>query len=354
MVLLNPAAGQKPENVLIVANRASPVSKAIAEYYARKRGIPSANVCYLDTPPTEHIAREVFNRDIAAPLAKFLARNRLTEQILYIATTLGVPLGILGGQGQTADAAAVDSELTMLYTDLRGKPHAAAGPIQNPFYARRDAKFEHPAFPIYLVTRLAGYDFADVRGLIDRSLLAVNRGKVVLDQRSLWEEGGDDWLHEAAIRLPQARVVLDESPNVLLDQAEVIGYASWGSNDKNRTQRLLHFQWLPGAIMTEYVSTNGRTFERPPDAWTISTWKEQDKLRWWKGSPQSLTADYIHEGATGASGHVYEPYLKYCPRPELLFPAYLKGRTLAESYYLSIPALSWMNIVVGDPLCRLR
>ncbi len=72
------------------------------------------------------------------------------------------------------------------------------------------------------------------------------------------------------------------------------------------------------------------------------------------GSPQSLTADYIHEGATGASGHVVEPYLHACPRPQILLPAYLGGRNLAESFYLSIPLLSWMNIVVGDPLCRLR
>ena len=70
-------------------------------------------------------------------------------------------------------------------------------------------------------------------------------------------------------------------------------------------------------------------------------------------SPQTLSADYIHEGATGASGHVYEPYLTMTPRPDLLLPAYYRGRNLAESYYLSIPRLSWQNIVIGDPLCSL-
>ena len=66
-----------------------------------------------------------------------------------------------------------------------------------------------------------------------------------------------------------------------------------------------------------------------------------------------MTADYILEGATGASGHVDEPYLNMTPRPELLLPAYYSGRNLAESYYLAIPRLSWQNIVVGDPLCSL-
>jgi uncharacterized protein (TIGR03790 family) len=68
---------------------------------------------------------------------------------------------------------------------------------------------------------------------------------------------------------------------------------------------------------------------------------------------QSLAADYLQEGATGASGHVYEPYLQATPRPNYLFPAYYAGRTLAESFYLSIPWLSWQNIVLGDPLCAL-
>jgi len=139
---------------------------------------------------------------------------------------------------------------------------------------------------------------------------------------------------------------------VLTGEKDVIGYAGWGSNDPNRHQRNLGFQWLPGALVTEYVSTNGRTFRRPPPDWTISTWK--DSKGWFDGSPQTLTADYIHEGATGCSGHVYEPYLEFTPHPDQLFPAYFHGRNLAESYYLAIPGLSWQNIVVGDPLCKLR
>jgi len=66
-----------------------------------------------------------------------------------------------------------------------------------------------------------------------------------------------------------------------------------------------------------------------------------------------LTADYIHDGATAATGHVFEPYLSTCPRPNYLLPAYCSGRTLAESYYLSLPVLSWQNVMVGDPLCQL-
>jgi uncharacterized protein (TIGR03790 family) len=101
----------------------------------------------------------------------------------------------------------------------------------------------------------------------------------------------------------------------------------------------------------EYVSTDGRTFARPPDSWTTGDWKSP--LRFFAGSPQGLSADFLLEGATGVSGHVYEPYLAFTPNPELVLPAYYNGRNLAESYYLGIRGLSWQNIVVGDPLCSL-
>jgi hypothetical protein len=42
------------------------------------------------------------------------------------------------------------------------------------------------------------------------------------------------------------------------------------------------------------------------------------------------------------------------PRPDILIPAYIDGRNLAESFYLSVPAISWQNVMIGDPLCTLR
>ena len=38
-------------------------------------------------------------------------------------------------------------------------------------------------------------------------------------------------------------------------------------------------------------------------------------------------------------------------RPDILFPAYVSGFNLAESFYLAMPYLSWQTVVVGDPLC---
>jgi uncharacterized protein (TIGR03790 family) len=143
--------------------------------------------------------------------------------------------------------------------------------------------------------------------MIDRSLSARNRGMFVIDTSSPANGDGNNWLRAAALLLPAGRVVLDDTPNVLYKQRNVIGYASWGSNDGGRKQRWLGFEWLPGAIVTEFVSTNARTLKAPPPDWNLTTYT--DREHWFAGSPQTLSADYIHEGATGASGNVYEPYL---------------------------------------------
>jgi len=352
LALSLPVAALQPGDVLLIANRTSPTSRSIAEYYARQRGLAPAQILYLECTPDEEIPRDVYRRDIAAPVARYLRQKGWVEKVLVLVTTLGVPLKIRGTLGQGAEAASVDSELTLLYSELHGAPPAApAGSVPNPYYNAREA-FRHPKYPLYLVTRLAGYTFADVRAAIDRAGRARNTGVVVLDQKGMDLNDGNFWLKQAANRLPPGRVLLEDTSAVVRHARSVIGYASWGSNDDNHTMRDPGFEFLPGALVTEFVSTDGRTFFEPPAAWQTGSWKEP--LHFHGGSPQSLSADYLRQGATGVSGHVYEPFLHLTPHPEVLFPAYLQGLTLAESFWSAIPSLSWMNIVVGDPLCRLR
>ncbi len=334
-----------------MVNQPSALSRKIGEYYAERRHIPASNICRLNVSTEEEISRSDFDTQIAGPVRDYLRGHNLAEKVLYIVTTGGVPLKIRGTLGLTGEAASVDSELTLLYFDSHGRAHALPGGVPNPFFGHSNAPFRHPDFPIYLVTRLAGFDFDDVKGIIDRAQSARNQGKFVIDLKGSDNTQGNRWLLDAAQQLPRGRLVLDITRNVIYHESDVIAYASWGSNDPDRKERHLGLHWLPGAIVTEYVSTNGRTFARPPDDWNIGAWG--DPKATFAGTPQTLTADYIHDGATGASGHVYEPYLQFTPRPNLVLPAYYHGRNLAESYYLGIPDLSWMNIVVGDPLCTL-
>jgi uncharacterized protein (TIGR03790 family) len=337
---------QSGENVLVVVNRNDPTSVQIGEYYQSRRSVPAANICRIGTVADENISWQTYESEIEHPIADCLKRAGLQEKVLYIVTTLGVPLKMTDGEGgPMTENASVDSELTLLYARMKGATYPRAGPLRNPYFGERAAPFRHPAYPIYLVTRLSGWNFAEVRAMIDRALAARNRGKFVIDTRGPEENDGDNWLRTAASLLPPDRVVLENTRAVLFGMKDVIGYASWGSNDPGRQRRWMGFEWLPGAIVSDFVSTNARSLRQPPDNWTLSVP--------FVGWQQNLSADYLHEGATGASGHVYEPYLATIARPDYLFPAYYQGRNLAESYYLAMPVLSWQNVVLGDPLCSL-
>ncbi|MGH9661021.1 MAG: TIGR03790 family protein, partial [Bryobacteraceae bacterium] len=215
-----PLAAETAHQVLVVVNDAAPVSRRIGEYYVRKRGVPLANVCHIRAPVDEEISRDVYQRSVEAPISRCLQPG-----VLYIATTLGVPLKI---RDQESSSASVDSELAVLYVRRRGIRIPVAGARPNPMFGKVDVPFDQARFPIYLVTRLAGYSFDDVRGLIDRALVAVNRGKVVIDVSDGNAGGGDAWLRAAAARVPKDRLVLDDSAAVLYDQREVIAYAAWG------------------------------------------------------------------------------------------------------------------------------
>jgi uncharacterized protein (TIGR03790 family) len=338
--------------VLLVVNDNSHVSRQIGEYYARRRGIPAEHICHIKTANIEEIYRPEYVR-LAAAVGDCLQTRKLVERVYYIVTTLGEPLKVAGVGGLTGDAASVDSELTLLYPELHGSDaHPTAGALRNPYFGRTGVEFSHPEFPMYMVTRLAAFDFPAVKDMIDHGIAASNQGKFVIDLAGGGDPSGDRQLRQAAEMLPKERVLLDETSHPVYDQSDVIGYASWGSNDPHHDRRFPGFRWLPGGIATEYVSTDARTLRRPPKEWVPSNnWN--NKGLWFGGSPQALSADFVEEGATGASGHVYEPYLNFTPHPDILLPAYYRGKNLAESFYLAIPALSWQNVVLGDPLCSL-
>jgi len=354
----NGAVAQTGENVLLVVNDASSTGDTIAKRYAERRAVPGANVCRITTTLEETIERAPYVQQIENPVWRCIARERAQDRILYIVLTKGVPLRIGGTAGRTGTVSSVDSELTLLYRRRSGVPAGIAGFVPNPYFAGNApvasvAPFAHERHDIYLVTRLDGYTVQDALALIDRAAAPVRDGRFVLDERSSWSDNGNAWLRQAAERLRSAgfadRVLLDESSKVVTGESRVLGYYSWGSNDPAIRIRHFHMEFLPGALAAMFVSSDGRTFKEPPPTWTPSD--DNTPAGSFGGTPQSLAADFIRDGATGTAGHVAEPYLDATIRPDILFPAYVSGRNLAEAFYAAMPYLSWQTIVVGDPLC---
>ena len=354
-----PTHAQTAENVAVVINDNSPDSIDVGEYYARKRALPSSNVIHIKTSTNEEIDRSTYAGTIELPVAATLSTRNLQDRVLYLVLTKGVPLRISGTNGGAGTIASVDSELALLYRRTVGTPTDLRGGTVNPYYlgtkAIGEAKFfTHREEDIFLVTRLDGFTVADAKALVDRAMAPVTNGRIVLDQQDkLVNRTGEDWLEEAARRLTAQgqgdRVVLEKTVQGARDIPDVLGYYSWGSNDPRNRVRSFGLGFVPGALAGMFVSSDARTFQEPPRDWVPTG--EEDKTKWFAGTGQSLIGDLVREGVTGVSGHVAEPFLAATVRPEILFPAYLAGFNLAEAFYLAMPALSWQNIVLGDPLC---
>jgi tetratricopeptide (TPR) repeat protein len=60
----------------------------------------------------------------------------------------------------------------------------------------------------------------------------------------------------------------------------------------------------------------------------------------------------LDRGAAATLGNVYEPYLQMTSHLNILNDRLLHGFTFAEGAYSSIEVLSWMSVMVGDPLYR--
>ena len=356
-----PARAQSGRNVLVVVNASHPDSVRIGDHYAAKRAVPPEQVLRLttlDADPPDGIDRPVFERAIQAPIGAWLGRHQAQDRILFIVLTKGVPLRINAPRGDKG-AASVDSELTLLYERLAGVTPDVDGPLPNPLFlgdapVAGAARVTRETSRLYMVTRLDGYTADDVIGLIDRASEPSADGRFILDGKRSLTDKGNQWLRAAADRLASTgvsadRVVFDDTAKVIPDQRDVLGYYSWGSNDPFIRRRDFNLTFRNGAIGGMFVSTDGRTFREPPKGWTLPSWA--NKEAWFAGSPQSLAGDLIRAGITGVAGHVAEPLLGHTIRPDILFPAYVSGLTLAEAYYRAMPSVSWMTVVVGDPLC---
>jgi len=331
------------KDVLVVINSASEISDSVGSYFAVTHNIPEQNIVRITAPTTEEIDSVQFE-NLRTQIESALISRNIKDSINYIVTTKGVPLKV---HRWTPNAnSSVESELTLIlgpYTSYIGNN----GRLISPYYNQRQ-NFTHAKYGIYLVTRLDGYSFSDIKSLIDRSSVIrrsiPNGATFVLDQDPTYATTIpylNTYLSNAA-NLLHARgqnTVLDTTTVYSTYQTNVLGYVSWGSNDRNQQNYTINAKpmntYLPGAIAETYVSTSARSFETPPNY------------------GQSLVADLIAEGITAVKGYVYEPYSNAMSDASILLPMYVDGYTVAESYYASSYFLGWMDVVIGDPKFRL-
>jgi uncharacterized protein (TIGR03790 family) len=338
-----PAQTSTYKDVLVVINSASGISDSVGSYFANVHNIPAQNIVRITAPTTEEIDSVQFE-NLRTQIQSALISRNIKDSINYIVTTKGVPLKV---RRWTSDAnSSVESELTLILS-----PYASSigqnGRIISPYYNQRQ-NFTRAKYGIYLVTRLDGYSYNDIKSLIDRSSSiprSIPSGATfVLDEDPTYATSIpylNTYLSNAAnlLRTRGQTCILDTTTVYLTHKANVLGYVSWGSNDRNQQYYTSNAKpmntYLPGAIVETYVSTSARSFANPPTY------------------GQSLVADLIAEGVTAVKGYVYEPYSNAMSDASILLPMYVDGYTIAESYYAASYFLGWMDVVIGDPKFRL-
>ncbi len=384
----------QPSEVAVVCNSFVEESTSLAKYYMKARNIPSQNLIKIRPSHKESISRKDFDRDIADPLRKTLRNKFKPGEIRTLVVMYGVPLKV-GAPQRTSEeeerfqelttrrdelrksvegddiseqkrgeadeqikiisnalkdlskkgySAAVDSELTLILAD--GYP--LADWVDNPlFLGNKDKLSSMPVGrdDVLMVSRLDGPTPATVRRMIDDSLAAEEKGlqgRAYFDAR--WKRPDstdvsgtgfyDLSIHRAADRVRKSGrmpvVVNDDDTLFQKDEApETALYCGWYS----LARYVDAFEWQPGAVGIHIAS------------------QECGTLR--SGSSRVWCKRMLEEGAAAVVGPVGEPYLQAFPVPEAFFSLLVDGYyTLAESYMLSLPWLSWKMVLVGDPLYR--
>lgn len=316
-----------PTNLLVVINDNSAISKEVGQYYAEKRNIASKYILHVKCPDKEMITAGEYEVHVLKPVKAFVEKPGIG--IDYIVLTKGVPLAIGGGHSIDGLLVCMDAGL-----DHRNQK----GPAANPYFEKNEP-FSHDKFGMYLVTRLDGYTKEDAKALVDRAIAARPQKEVFLfDLDPHRSQGGYKGFNEdmqKAHEILKARgftSTIDTGEEFLGRRNNLMGYCSWGSNDRKfDKEKYRGNRFLPGSIAETAVSTSGRTFVPTEEG-------------------QSLVGDLIKSGVTGVKGYYAEPTLAAIASPSILFDRYVSGYNLAESFYMASRFVFWRDIVIGDPL----
>ena len=351
----------EPEEVVVIANAQAADSLELAQYYMRQRHIPSDNLVRIDTASNEHCSRVTYDREIRRPIREALAKIGKNNRIRCLVVMYGVPLAIRPhdpgddnqptqlkkqiSQGKIMESrAAVDSELALV---LAGD-YPLEGQLPNPYFLGfHDRKTLLSRDEVLMVSRLDGPDPATVRRLVDDALFAEKKGlqgRAYFDAR--WPKPDKKQqlsgyaLYDAALqaaaegvrtsgRMSEVRLDTREKLFQPGDCPQAALYSGWYSLGRY----VKAFTWVRGAIGYHIASSE------------CATLKEPGSQVWCKRM--------LEEGVAATVGPVYEPYIQAFPLPDIFFLTLTEGYlSLAESYLISLPYLSWHMVLIGDPLYK--
>ena len=355
---------QYEETTLVLYNQNVADSRKLAAYYSKVRNIPFSNLVGFKCPTSEIISRSDYEKLIMTPLKNLFQKNHWWEsskakssekissngRMKFVAIMYGMPLKILSdpvrrksgnsgtirGHGNN-DASSVDSEIACLGIELK----KLNGAISNPYFRSSKAGGSPKSL---LVSRIDGPDFDNAKRLIDDAIAVEETGlwgNAVLDIANLAQEKGqayitgDRWLENCGDFYQSAGipVIYDRFSSLIPGGFplgdDVILYFGWYAANAQGPFANTKFKFKRGAIAAHVHSYSASTL--------------RTTLKHWSGP-------LVARGACAVLGNVYEPLLQMTTYLDIFNARLLAGFTFAESAWIATPVLSWMQVMIGDPL----
>jgi uncharacterized protein (TIGR03790 family) len=333
------AARQEVTNLMIKLGGTSPEGRALLARTAQGPGRPRQGLLGGDA-------------SMQADFQEARFRGILPQTARDTAAAIGSANGLIGELKFWDEArrlydkpqrlAAVDSELTLIMAG----PCQSSGWLPNPFNLAYEplSAIRRVRARTLMVGRLDGPTPAIARRLVDDALEVEKTGLtgvLYIDGRGLaskGEPGSYAWFDQHLVHLAdlvkkygEMQVVLDHKAPVFSPGScpQAALYCGWYSVRKY----VPAFQWQKGAVGYHVASYEARTLKQP--------------------ASQVWCKRMLEEGVAATLGPVTEPFLHSFPLPDQFFPILMSGKlTLLEVYFATVPQVSWMQILIGDPLYR--
>jgi uncharacterized protein (TIGR03790 family) len=306
----------------LVINTADPYSVTVGEYYARRRGIPEANVVRVQLPRRNSLTREEF-----AALDQTL-RSQLPEGVNGLALAWVQPYAVecnsltsALGMGLQPDLCAHSCAVTRAsaYGSYFGsKPWIVLGLRPAMQLAARSV----PA-AMAMIERGIASDHTLAAGAPEPAMayLAATPDAARNVRERLFPPAGPV---PGVAGFEVARVKSEALPAMRRTLVYQTGLV--------RVPSPLGGEWLPGALADHLTSFGGQLDKGVGDA-------------------QMNVLDWIDAGATASYGTVSEPcnHVQKFPHPQVLIQSYAQGVSALEAYWHSV-AWPGQGVFVGEPL----
>jgi len=334
-----------PHELLVLANKDSAESVALANRYMEWRRIPECNLVLVNLPAKEvaglAITLDTFRTRILEPAQKAMAERGINDHILAWVYSTDFPIRVSTPEGiSLVGATFLKGEVPDAETILKAK-------LQSPLFAGperikgtrsasqtfgRAARMLGDDMPIPSVmlgfTGERGNTIDEVRAALWRGVesdATSPTGTVYLVKTGDVRSRCRDWQFSGAERELTLEDIAAEVTDVFpVGRRDVLGLMTGSASVKPETVA----GFVPGA-MAEHLTSFGAAFDK---------------------AGQSKVSLWIRAGATLTAGTVVEPRAMYQKFPTARFYLYYaQGCTAIESFFLSL-GCPLQILLLGDPL----